>query len=63
MGAGPLKSRQGLYILGLDADPCIIELVLFCFASTMFLNFEHFIIYELLCNLRIYVITLLFGLC
>jgi hypothetical protein len=32
----PLKSRRGLRVIGLDASICIIELVVFCIASTVF---------------------------
>jgi hypothetical protein len=42
-------------IIWLDAGPCIIELLVFYITSTLFLNFEHFIISTLikfknLCN-------------
>jgi hypothetical protein len=32
----PLKSHRGLCIIGLDAGPCIIELVVFCITCTVF---------------------------
>jgi hypothetical protein len=61
LGAEALKSHHRLRILGLDSDPCIILLVVI--ASAMFSKLKHLIIVELYCNLRIYVITLLCGLC
>jgi hypothetical protein len=36
LGAGSLKGHRGLHILGLDAGPCIIELVVFCITSSIF---------------------------
>jgi hypothetical protein len=41
LGADPLKSCQGFHILGLDAGPCIIALVVVT-TSAIFLNFKHF---------------------
>jgi hypothetical protein len=63
LGADPLKGRRGLRIIGIDVGPHIIKLVVFCITSAIFSNFEHFIIYVILCNSRTHVITLLFGLC
>jgi hypothetical protein len=49
LGADPMQSRRGVHIMGLDAGSCIIELA-FVFASALFLNFEHVIIYVLFCK-------------
>jgi hypothetical protein len=43
LGAGPLKNGQGFYILELDANPCIIVLVVII-SSAIFLNLKHFMI-------------------
>jgi hypothetical protein len=42
LGASSLKSLRGLRILGFDAGPCIVVLVVI--ASAMFSKLEHFII-------------------
>jgi hypothetical protein len=43
LGADPLKNRRGFYILELDANPCIIVLVVII-SSAIFLNLKHFMI-------------------
>jgi hypothetical protein len=62
LGASPLKSHRGLRIIGLDADPCIVVLVLYHFHYVFKTQTLYYV--ELYCNLRTYCNnSLLFGLC
>jgi hypothetical protein len=52
LGARALKSHPGLHILGLDADPCVIVLIVV--SLPLFSKLEHFIMSNYVVNLRTY---------